>query len=220
MKNMIAVMLIFAILFAFALTSCDDGDISELDKPIGSDTSEIDVENTSRNKQPEIGYYTVNMSEKPEVTMWEFTYGADKNGKIKLADLSDNDIQSDCHVYMYRKESNIQPVYRYFIEIQNEANHIDGIKNYIIEVTEDNIDEVWLTIEASVLVYNNIAEQTNADVLEYDMKSWESLYDQIIAGLDEYQTRGFVVTEMIVGAAMDDNDWLSEFLNARLDSYV
>lgn len=149
--------------------------------------------------------------------MWELVSNADKDGRMKLAHLSDKDALPDYHIYLSQEESGTGSEARYIIKIETDGTG-SPLPCFEIEATDGNIDEIWLSIEASVLMYNSILEQIAVGALEYDAATMGTLYDHIVAGLEEYKDRGLVYTEMVLAAAYNGNDWLSAYVDGKLFS--
>lgn len=232
-KTMLWVIALFlcAAGLAFLLTCCDNGDPSELDKPILKPTEslieemepdtdilqEIEDKCETETREFNLSEYNIYMQEKPVETMWEFTHGVDRENEILLAQIRDNDLHPDCYIYMYRAQSNLSDAYNYYFRIVEETVAGPSSKfNYTIQVTPENIDEIWLGIEATMLMHNCAIEMANINPETYDVTTWVSVYGHIIMTLDEYQIRGFVVTENDVAAAMNENDWLTTFMDKKM----
>lgn len=158
--------------------------------------------------------YYIDMVEKPEVSMWEFTYGVNLHENINIATLVSEDSKIVYDVFMYREESYLRPGYRYYIGVQKNS-YCNTEPSFSFQVYEGTIDEAWLMFEASLKMYNCLNERVRCGELMTSNIAG-NVYEYLEKSMSEYKESGFVDTEMVVAAALDEEDWLYNFYISRV----
>ena len=163
--------------------------------------------------------YDLVMYKKPLKSVWELVCEVEPDSLITVAELTNIGSQPQYNVYVYHQKSIDGSGYNYYLGISEGSHLSDETSKLLVEVTEDTIDEIWLNIETSVFVYNNLIECVEEGELELKDVDWKNIFQSIDSDLEEYKEYGFVITEMVVAAAMDEEDWLNDVL-MRLEKEI
>ena len=217
MKRLFAWLLVVLMLATAA--GCGSEDTPESDTfeayPTVQTYDELDEDEKTIIRINNAPIFSLKMVEKPEVSMWEFIHGVDKYDDIVIAELVSEDTRAVYDVSMYRVECYTKPAYRYYIRVMKESSWVDE-PSFCFEVTENNIDEAWLSMEACLLMYNSVCEQIQLGEVGLE-NSVGSVYSYLEGGMLEYQEEGFIDTEMVVAAAYNEQDWLYDFYVNRVE---